>query len=214
MNDNKIEIERSESAKQKPTAGEILQKTLRISLIVLIVIFALVMVLNLVMSGISAITGRPPSLFGITPCFMPDASMAGEKEDSIEYGSLVWFVKTDYSELAPGDVVAYYDNGGILIGRILFDTKTDGYLVRADNAPGPFSTTLNAHNLIGRRGAELGGIGLLAFFVDTTPGKIVLIGFPAVVFIALGSYEAYLMVKARKEKAEAEAKENESNTEN
>ena len=51
MNDNKIEIERSGSVKPKPTAGEILQKTLRISLIVLIVIFALVMVLNLITSG-------------------------------------------------------------------------------------------------------------------------------------------------------------------
>ena len=211
MNENKIEIKRSYGAKQRPTASEVIRKSLRILLVSLIVIFTLVVVMNLVISCISAVTDRPPSIFGITPCFMPDSSMAGDREDSIEYGSLVWFVRTEYSELSPGDVVAFYDNGGICVGRIVRDTMTDGYLVWADNAPGPFSTTLNAHNLIGRLGAELSGIGLLAFFVDTVPGKLVLIGFPTAVFVALGSYEAYRIISSRREKAAAAEDPSEEN---
>ena len=130
---------------------------------------------------------KPPSFLGIIPLIAVSGSMSGIEAGHIEPGDLIFVRKTASANLKIGDVISFMDGNIVVTHRIvevqqgrdahpLFITKGD-----ANNAEDlyPVSSVQILGICIGR----LPKAGDFALFLQTTPGMVLFIGVPILLFL-------------------------------
>lgn len=124
--------------------SDITQKCLQILTVTLCAISVIVTLLSLIIliKGISH-PEKPPSIFGITPVVMADESMQSGLKGSISYGDALFLKRTDGTEIENGDVLAFFEEGIVHIGRVQSIVRTEddfSCTIKADNLPDSYQT--------------------------------------------------------------------------
>ncbi len=157
-----------------------------------------------------------PDFFGITPMYVMTESMAG----TIEAGDMVIVNKVDPAKLTAGsakaegvqepmdgDIISFYDpassNNSVTTHRIYrVDYDAEGNLQfwtwgDANNAPD--SKPVPAKNVIGRYVFHIPKAGHVAMFMQTTPGLLVCVFVPLVLFVGYDLLRRRLYDKSKQE---------------
>lgn len=172
----------------------------------LYVISAVVAILSLVIIVKGIITPeKPPSVLGIIPVVMVNESMQSGRDGSISYGAAVFFKSAKPERYSEGDVIAFFEDGVIYVGRIesIASVGTDFCCtVKADNLSDPYPITVTSENTVGKAVLTVNWLGTLALFVMTGVGRFIFVGIPVIVLVGFILYECYLTKKEAKEKGE------------
>ena len=182
--------------------SDITQKCLQILTVTLCAISVIVTLLSLIIliKGISH-PEKPPSIFGITPVVMADESMQSGLKGSISYGDALFLKRTDGTEIENGDVLAFFEEGIVHIGRVQSIVRTEddfSCTIKADNLPDSYQTKVTKENTIGTVALQIGWLGTMALFVFTLVGKFFFVGIPFIIFASSVVYEVWLCCRKRK----------------
>ncbi|MBQ8496671.1 MAG: hypothetical protein IJ489_04350 [Clostridia bacterium] len=143
----------------------------------------------------------PPSVFGVTPAVMGDICMESDRDDAISYGDILFLKKTDTQALETGDIIAFYEDRIVYIGRIQTISKTEddiSCVVRADGLPSVYPHVLTNKNFVGTVGLQVKGLGSFALFVITPLGTFLCCWIPAIICLAILLYEWWTIRKEAK----------------
>lgn len=147
-----------------------------------------------------------PSLGG----YMPLIVLTGSMETEIMEGDLIICHTVDASDVAVGDVIAFFDPDGngtsVLTHRVVRITEESGKL--------SFSTKGDANNsedrlpvsedkLIGEYRFRIPGAGNVAMFMQTAPGLIVCVVLPLILLVGYDIIRRRLYEKGKKEDTDA-----------
>lgn len=136
---------------------------------------------------------------------MVNESMQSGRDGSISYGAAVFFKSAKPKCYSEDDVIAFFEDGVVYIGRIesIANIGTDFCCrVKADNLSDPYPITVTSENTIGKAALTVNWIGTLALFVMTGVGRFIFVGTPVLVVVGFILYEWYLTKKETKEKGE------------
>jgi len=112
--------------------------------------------------------------------------LTGSMEPSLPVGSIVFTKK--FPSYRQKDVVAFKTGNVIVTHRIIdFETKNNIYYYKTqgDANNNPDSPMVSQDQILGRAFFLVPYLGKLALFLKTIPGFLLLIGFPAIIYIIL-----------------------------
>src|SRR3989338_8592563 len=126
------------------------------------------------------ITSRSPILGGIRSFVV----LTGSMEPAIPVGSVVF--SKNFSIYNPNDIVAFKTGSVTVTHRIIdFEVKNNEYFYKTqgDANNNPDSQPVSGGQILGKAFYIVHYVGKLAIFLKTLPGFLLLIVFPALVFI-------------------------------
>lgn len=189
--------------KEPRKTGGALQTVLNILGVVLCVIFIPVIILNVVMIVRSYTDpDNIPSVFGYSPVIVLSGSMSPE----FEAGDMIVIKKTDPETLKVNDVICYLEEEAAVTHRIM-EVQTDElgvmYVTRGDANNIEDATPVRPTQVQGiYTGISIGRLGDFAIFLQSTPGMLIFIGGPILLFVLWDLLRR--MIVGRKTKAEHE----------
>lgn len=181
-------MERTHYGKNKEKKT-ITQKILTVVALVLCVIFAFMLICNIVIIVKGTLSPeRPPSILGVTPMVVLSGSMSGDAPDHIEAGDLIFVVPIKASKLKVGDVITFMQGKTVVTHRIIeITTDQSGKLqfrTKGDANNTEDTELVSESNLVGIYRGRIPKVGDLVIFMQTPLGMIVFIGVPLLAFLA------------------------------
>lgn len=178
-------------------------RALRITLIVLCVIFGISIVFNMTTVISSWVNPDfPPGMLGLRLVLVNSDSMEGDAQDSIPMHSVVLIRKRDFESHAEGDLIAMSINRQSLIGRVTkIEQDANGeplYYVLADNMEAYYRDPVTRENYLGEVTRHINWLGAFAKFQNSTAGLILFEGIPWLICIGIVVWEVRLMILARR----------------
>lgn len=189
---------------EKKGAGQVI---LNILGIVLCVLFVPIIIINVIMIVRSYTDpDHIPSVFGYSPVIVLSGSMSPE----FEAGDMILLQKTDPYTLKVGDVVCYLEEETAVTHRIIEIQQQDGYplyITQGDANNTEDSSPVGPDQIQGKyTGVYITGAGNFAMFLQSTPGMLIFIGGPVLLFILWDVLRRVLdNRRAKKEKGQLEA---------
>lgn len=167
----------------------------RILKITLTAVLALLLLCNLCLLGIRAVTGEHPTLFGFSTAIVVSGSMS----PALEVDDMVIIQRRD--TYFGGDIITYKDNGSLVTHRIA-EITNDGYITRGD-ANNTADPTVSHDRVVGKVVLVIPKVGRLVSALRTPLGMcgIVLIGGLLIAYPALAEE-----IKAKKAGGKADGK--------
>lgn len=164
--------------------GGVLQTVLNVFGVILCVIFIPVIILNVIMIVKSYTQpDEIPSVFGVSPVIVLSGSMSPE----FEAGDMIIIQKTDPYTLKVNDVICYLEEESAVTHRIMEVQQQDGkplYITKGDANNTEDTTPVTPDQIRGRyAGVKFTGVGNFAVFLQSTPGMLIFIGGPVLLFI-------------------------------
>lgn len=164
--------------------GGVLQTVLNVFGVILCVIFIPVIILNVIMIVKSYTQpDEIPSVFGVSPVIVLSGSMSPE----FEAGDMIIIQKTDPYTLKVNDVICYLEEESAVTHRIMEVQQQDGkplYITKGDANNTEDTTPVTPDQIRGRyAGVKFAGVGNFAVFLQSTPGMLIFIGGPVLLFI-------------------------------
>ena len=164
-------------------------KILTIVALVLCVIFAFMLICNIVIIVKGTLSPeRPPSILGVTPMVVLSGSMSGDAPDHIEAGDLIFVVPIKAPKLKVGDVITFMQGKTVVTHRIIeIITDQNGKLqfrTKGDANNTEDTELVSESNLVGIYRGRIPKVGDLVIFMQTPLGMIVFIGVPLLAFLA------------------------------
>ena len=199
--------------KKENNAGN---KALTIIGIVLCVILVPMLIVNCTLIIKSYVnTEEVPTFGGFCPMIVLTDSMNSQTEDPrISKGDLIICKQTDAENVQVGDVISFFDpegNGTSVVTHKVIEVFTeDGELffrTKGTNNNTEDKTPVPAENLVGVYKLRIPFAGHVAIFLQTTPGLIVCIVLPIVLFVAYELIRRRKFDKAKQEDTDALLKE-------
>ena len=127
-----------------------------------------------------AVTSRSSILGGIRSFVV----LTGSMEPAVPVGSIVF--SKDFPTYQPNDIVAFKTGNVTVTHRVIdFEIKNDEYFYKTqgDANNSPDSQPVSGGQILGKAFYIVPYVGKLAIFLKTLPGFLLLIAFPALVFI-------------------------------
>ncbi len=191
--------------KQKNTA---LQTVLNVLGVVLCVVFIPIIVLNVIMIVRSYTQpDKIPSVFGYAPVIV----LSGSMSPAFEEGDMIVIQSVDPNTLKVNDVICYMEEESAVTHRIIEIQQQDGetlYITQGDANNVEDAVPVAAGQVQGKyTGIRLEGWGNFAIYLQSTPGMLIFIGGPILLFILWDLLRR--MVQSRKTKGQKQALEEE-----
>lgn len=161
-----------------------LQTVFNVLGVLLCVIFIPIIILNVVMIVRSyADPDHIPSVFGYSPVIV----LSGSMSPTFETGDMILLQKTDPYTLKVNDVICYMEEESAVTHRIMEVQQQDGapvYVTRGDANNAEDTTPVLPEQVQGKyTGIRIAGAGDFAMFLQSTPGMLIFIGGPVLLFI-------------------------------
>ncbi len=152
--------------------------------VVLCVLFIPIIILNVVMIVRSYTDPEHiPSVFGVSPVVV----LSGSMSPAFEAGDMIFIQKTDPYTLKVNDVICYLEEESAVTHRIMEIQQQDGsllYITQGDANNTEDATPVSPEQVQGKyTGARIAGAGEFAMFLQSTPGMLLFIGGPVLLFI-------------------------------
>lgn len=176
-------------------------KILSIIGIILCVIFAPILILNIILISKSFINKSDvPSFAG----YLPMIVMTGSMEPEIMSGDLIICKTTSAENISEGDIISFFDpdgNGTSVVthrvtevinedGKISFRTKGDANLIED-------KTAVPDENLVGIYKTRIPHAGKVSMFMQSTAGLIVCVIFPIMLLLGIDIYRSKRAEKSK-----------------
>lgn len=202
----------AENAPEKtPQEGAVVQKSggaqkvFNVLGIILCVIFIPVIILNMVMI-VRAYTQPDsiPSVFGYSPVIVLSGSMSPE----FEAGDMIIIKKVDPYTLKEGDVICFIEEESAVTHRIIEVQNVSGgdvlYITQGDANNVEDSTPVVPAQVQGKYiDVHLSGMGDFAIFLQSTPGMMLFIGGPVLLFFLWDVFRRMIQSRGSKKAADA-----------
>ncbi len=161
-----------------------LQTVFNVLGVLLCVIFIPIIILNVVMIVRSYTDpDHIPSVFGYSPVIV----LSGSMSPAFETGDMILLQKTDPYTLKVNDVICYMEEESAVTHRIMEVQQQDGapmYVTRGDANNVEDTTPVLPEQVQGKyTGIRIAGAGDFAMFLQSTPGMLIFIGGPVLLFI-------------------------------
>ncbi len=161
-----------------------LQTVFNVLGVLLCVIFIPIIILNVVMIVRSYTDpDHIPSVFGYSPVIV----LSGSMSPAFETGDMIILQKTDPYTLKVNDVICYMEEESAVTHRIMEVQQQDGapmYVTRGDANNSEDTTPVLPEQVQGKyTGIRIAGAGNFAIFLQSTPGMLIFIGGPVLLFI-------------------------------
>ncbi len=161
-----------------------LQTVLNVFGVVLCVLFIPIIILNVVMIVRSYTDPEHiPSVFGVSPVVV----LSGSMSPAFEAGDMIFIQKTDPYTLKVNDVICYLEEESAVTHRIMEVQQQDGsplYITQGDANNTEDATPVSPQQVQGKyTGVKIAGAGEFAMFLQSTPGMLLFIGGPILLFI-------------------------------
>ncbi len=176
--------------------------------IVLCVIFIPIIVINCTLI-VKQLTnkGEVPSVGGIFPMIVLTDSMKG----TFDSGSLIICKSADAKDIKEGDIICFYDPSGngttTVTHRVIgIETESDGslsFITKGDANNVQDSVSVPESKLLGVYKFHINGLGSLAMFMQTTPGLIIFVALPILIFIGYDMVRRRMYEKQKDDDTEA-----------
>lgn len=185
----------------------VLSKIITVVSLVLCVVFASMLICNIVIIIKGALDPEnPPSVLGITPMVVLSGSMSGNAPDHIEVGDLIFVGKADIPNLKVGDVITFKELGSksFTTHRIIEVEKgPDGqpmFWTQGDANNTPDKDAVNVDRVVGIYKFRIPKIGDFALFLQTPLGMIIFISVPLLGFIVYDIIRRRMQAKKENQK--------------
>ncbi len=163
-------------------------KVLSIVGIILCIIFAPILILNIILISKSFINKTDvPSVGGYLPLIVLTDSMY----PGIESGDLIICHTADADEIKVNDVISFFDPAGngtsVVTHRVIEIVDENGKLffrTKGDNNNTEDKDLVPAENLVGLYKTRIAGAGNVAMFMQSTTGLIICVVLPIVLLVA------------------------------
>lgn len=174
-------------SKQTEEKASATHRILTVIGVVLCVIMLPILIVNITLIMKSYINKDEVPKFG---GYCPLIVLTGSMEPEIRSGDLIICKQIDSSEVAVGDVIAFFDpdstGTAVLTHRVVEITEEDGSLAfrtkgDANNAADRFAVP--AADLVGAYQFRIAGAGNVAMFMQTTAGLIVCVVLPLILLV-------------------------------
>lgn len=175
--------------------------------IILCVICVPVIIVNTIMIIKTFVTpDHLPGIFGIKPAIV----LSGSMRPLFKENALIFVKETDAARLKKDDVICFMQNGTAVTHRIEEVIVTDGetsYVTKGDanNTTDKFPVTPD--EIEGIYVGHINGLGGAAMFMQSTPGIILVIGVPVLLYLTfyfIGRKKDAAAEKSRTAELEAE----------
>ncbi len=168
---------------QKKQGGP-LRTFLNVLGVVLCVLFIPIIILNVVMIVRSYTDSEHiPSVFGVSPVVV----LSGSMSPAFEAGDMILIQKTDPYTLKVNDVICYLEEESAVTHRIMEIQQQDGtllYVTQGDANNAEDATPVSPEQVQGKyTGVRIAGAGEFAMFLQSTPGMLLFIGGPVLLFV-------------------------------
>ncbi len=181
--------------------GGALQTVLNVFGVLLCVIFIPIIILN-VMMIVRSYTDPDhiPSVFGYSPVIV----LSGSMSPAFEAGDMIILQETDPYTLKVNDVICYMEEESAVTHRIMEIQERDGqplYITQGDANETEDVTPVTPDQIQGKyTGIRIGGAGDFVIFLQSTPGMLIFIGGPVLLFVLWDLLRR--MLSSRQEKKE------------
>ena len=191
-------------------------KLLTIIGMVLCVILVPILIVNCTLIVKSYVNkDKVPDFGGWLPLIVLTQSMSSPTEDPrIDMGDLIICKQIDAEDVQVGDVISFFDPEGngtsVVTHKVIEILKEDGkisFRTKGTNNNTEDKTPVPAENLVGVYKLRIPFAGHVAIFLQTTPGLIVCIVLPIVLFVAYELIRRRKFDKAKQEDTDALLKE-------
>lgn len=181
-------------------------KVLSIVGIIMCIIFAPILILNIILIAKSFINKTDvPSFAG----YMPMIVMTGSMEPEIKGGDLVICKTTKAENISKGDIISFFDpdgNGTSVVthrvtevinedGKISFRTKGDANLIED-------KSVVPAENLVGKYKTRIPYAGNVSMFMQSTAGLIVCVILPILLLLGIDIVRGRRSEKSKRSETE------------
>ncbi|MBR2915144.1 MAG: signal peptidase I [Clostridia bacterium] len=203
----------NQNNKKESTAAN---KVLTVIGIVLCVILVPMLIVNCTLIIKSYVnTEKVPTFGGFCPMIvLTDSMNSPDEEPRISKGDLIICKQIEAEDVQVGDVISFFDpegNGTSVVTHKVIEILTeDGKLsfrTKGTNNNTADTTPVPAENLVGVYKLRIPLAGHVAIFLQTTPGLIVCIVLPIVLFVAYELIRRKKFEKAKQEDTDALLKE-------
>ena len=201
------------NSKKENNAGN---KALTIIGIVLCVILVPMLIVNCTLIIKSYVnTEEVPTFGGFCPMIvLTDSMNSTTEEPRISKGDLIICATIDAKDVKVGDVISFFDPEGngtsVVTHKVIEVIEEDGkisFRTKGTNNNTEDKTPVPAENLVGVYKLRIPFAGHVAIFLQTTPGLIVCIVLPIVLFVAYELIRRRKFDKAKQEDTDALLKE-------
>ena len=188
-----------------------LHKVLTVIGTVLCIILIPILIINCALIIKSYTSDEVPSLAGVLPLIVLTDSMY----PMIESGDLIICHTVEAEDVQVKDVIAFFDPAGngttIVTHRVVEVTELNGQLAwrtKGDNNNTEDRLLVTADKLVARyEGTRLAGFGHVALFMQTTPGLIVCVVVPILLFVGYDMVRRRMYEKSNKQDTDQLMKE-------
>ena len=188
-----------------------LHKVLTVIGTVLCIILIPILIINCTLIIKSYTSDEVPSLAGVLPLIVLTDSMYPH----IESGDLIICRTVEAEDVQVKDVIAFFDpadNGTTIVThRVVEVTELNGQLAwrtKGDNNNTEDRLLVTADKLVARyEGTRLAGFGNVALFMQTTPGLIVCVVVPILLFVGYDMVRRRMYEKSNKQDTDQLMKE-------
>ena len=188
-----------------------LHKVLTVIGTVLCIILIPILIINCTLIIKSYTSDEVPSLAGVLPLIVLTDSMYPH----IESGDLIICRTVEAEDVQVKDVIAFFDPAGngttIVTHRVVEVTELNGQLAwrtKGDNNNTEDRLLVTADKLVARyEGTRLAGFGNVALFMQTTPGLIVCVVVPILLFVGYDMFRRRMYEKSNKQDTDQLMKE-------
>ena len=188
-----------------------LHKVLTVIGTVLCIILIPILIINCALIIKSYTSDEVPSLAGVLPLIVLTDSMYPH----IESGDLIICHTVEAEDVQVKDVIAFFDPAGngttIVTHRVVEVTELNGQLAwrtKGDNNNTEDRLLVTADKLVARyEGTRLAGFGNVALFMQTTPGLIVCVVVPILLFVGYDMLRRRMYEKSNKQDTDQLMKE-------
>ena len=188
-----------------------LHKVLTVIGTVLCIILIPILIINCTLIIKSYTSDEVPSLAGVLPLIVLTDSMYPH----IESGDLIICRTVEAEDVQVKDVIAFFDPAGngttIVTHRVVEVTELNGQLAwrtKGDNNNTEDRLLVTADKLVARyEGTRLAGFGNVALFMQTTPGLIVCVVVPILLFVGYDMVRRRMYEKSNKQDTDQLMKE-------
>lgn len=203
----------NQNNKKESTAAN---KVLTVIGIVLCVILVPMLIVNCTLIIKSYVnTEKVPTFGGFCPMIvLTDSMNSPDEEPRISKGDLIICATIDAKDVKEGDVISFFDPEGngtsVVTHKVIEVIEEDGkisFRTKGTNNNTEDKTPVPAENLVGVYKLRIPFAGHVAIFLQTTPGLIVCIVLPIVLFVAYELIRRRKFDKAKQEDTDALLKE-------
>ena len=172
----------------------ILKKSLFFSSLFLCLLFAFLLVCNLIIIVKQFVKpNSPPFIFGLTAMVVQSNSMSGDDKNHIEVDDFIFVKKVPSSKLNVNDIIAFYDNNIIITHRIIGIEKNenneDVYITKGDANNVIDDTLVTNDQIIGKYVARIPKVGLFITFLQKPIGTVLIISAFSIVLFSFYFYK-------------------------